>query len=94
MVKRYELRLNPKKRLHVSNAFEVEGLRNGKARAYAAGVSTLGGPYAAVDSFLGLQYSALQSVDDLVKQRAPGLRRLNGLRSLRQWIRWVRGVQP
>jgi hypothetical protein len=45
--------------LQVTNDFEISGLRNGKGRAYAAGTITSGGPYLAVDSFLGLQYSAL-----------------------------------
>lgn len=94
LLQHYRLPRNPKHRLHVSNTFEIEGLRNGSGRVYASGVITLGGPYAAVDSFLGLQYAALRSVDDLVAQGAPGLRRLNGVRSLSQWWRWVRGVAP
>ena len=94
LVTHYDLPRNAQERLHVSNAFEVEGMRNGNGRLYASGVITLGGPYAPVDSFLGLQYAALQSVDHLVAHSAPHLRRLNGLRSLRQWLRWARGVQP
>ena len=65
LVTHYDLPRNAQERLHVSNAFEVEGMRNGNGRLYASGVITLGGPYAPVDSFLGLQYAALQSVDRL-----------------------------
>ena len=90
----YNLPRNAMGRLHVANDFEIEGMRNGNGRMYAAGIMTLGGPYAGVDSFLGLQYSALRSVDSLVKLRAPGLRRLNGFRSFSQWLRWARGVKP
>lgn len=90
----YALPMNPKGRLHVGNDFELRELRNGAGRAYASGAMTLGGPHAAVDSFLGLQYAALRSVDALAAAGAPGLRKLNGLRSLWQWLRWARGVAP
>ena len=94
MVDCYHLELNPKRRLRVSNDFEVLGMSNGPGRVYASGVMTLGGPHAAVDSFLGLQYAALRSVEDLVVQHAPGLRSLTSIRSFAQWFRWARGVQP
>ena len=94
LLNHYGLRRNAKGRMFVTNQFEIEGLRNHDGRVYAAGVMTLGGPYAAVDSFLGLQFAALQSVDDLRRQRAPGVRGLNGFRSFRQYLRWARGVQP
>ena len=69
-------------------------MRNGDGRVFASGVITLGGPYAAVDSFLGLQYAALRSVDSLTALRAAGLRRLDGFRSLAQWTRWAIGAKP
>ena len=94
MVEAYQLGRNPKGRLRVSNDFEVLGMSNGPGRVYAAGAMTLGGPYAVVDSFLGLQFAALRSVDNLTALRAPGLRRLGPGRSFRQWTRWVRGVHP
>ena len=90
----YDLPANPKGRLHVANDFELRELRNGAGRAYASGAMTLGGPHAAVDSFLGLQYAALRSVDALAAAGAPGLRRLNGVRSVLQWLRWARGATP
>jgi hypothetical protein len=94
MVECYRLELNPKRRLKVSNDFEVLGMSTGPGRVYASGVMTLGGPHAAVDSFLGLQYAALRSVEDLVALHAPGLHSLNPIRSGAQWFRWARGVQP
>lgn len=94
MVESYRLELNIKGRLRVTNDFEVEGMSNGPGRVYACGVMTLGGPHAVVDSFLGLQYAALRSVEDLTRQHAPGLRPLNPFRSFSQWTRWVRGVGP
>lgn len=90
----YNLPRNPKGRLKTSNDFEIEGLRNGTGRAYTAGVMALGSAYAPVDSFLGLQYAALCSVDSLNQHNAPQLKKLNGIRSARQWLRWVRGVKP
>ena len=94
LMKQYKLPRNPKGRLVVANDFEIEGMRNGTGRMYTAGVMSLGGPYAPVDTFLGLQYAALYSVDSLTKQKAPGLKKLNGIRSIVQWTRWARGVKP
>ena len=90
----YDLPRNTQQRLAVSNNFELETMRNGNGRLYASGIITLGGPYAPVDSFLGLQYAALRSVDHLTRHGAPQLKKLNGFRSFRQWVRWARGVQP
>jgi pSer/pThr/pTyr-binding forkhead associated (FHA) protein len=94
MVNHYQLGRNPKGRLRVTNDFEVVGMDHGAGRVFASGAMTLGGPFAAVDSFLGLQYAALRMVDTLAALRAPGLRRLGPIRSFAQWTRWVRGVRP
>jgi len=104
LVIRYNLPLNSLKRLTVSNDFEIKEMRNEKdergqtydrqGRMYACGTMTFGGPYAAVDSFLGLQYTALRSVDNLVKAKAPGINYLNGLSSLGQWWKWVTNQSP
>ena len=94
LVTHYHLPRNGLEQLKVTNAFEIKGMRNGSGRVFAAGISTLGGPFAAVDSFLGLQYAALKSADSLTELNAPNLRRLNGLSSFMQWTRWARGVQP
>jgi pSer/pThr/pTyr-binding forkhead associated (FHA) protein len=94
LVTHHQLGRNPKGRLKVSNDFEIMGMGNGAGHIYAAGIMTLGGPHAAQDSFLGLQYAALRSVDALAALHAPGVHRINGLYSLRQWTRWVRGVHP
>ncbi|MCI0399298.1 MAG: FHA domain-containing protein [Chloroflexi bacterium] len=94
LLEHHRLEKNVKGRLRVASDFEIVGMRNEPGRIYANGVMTLGGPLAAVDSFLGLQYAAQRSVDSLAKGRAPGLRYLNGLRSVYQWLRWARGVAP
>ncbi|MEM7115869.1 MAG: FHA domain-containing protein [Chloroflexota bacterium] len=94
MLDHYQLSRNPKGRLNINSDFELEEMRNGDGRVFASGVITLGGPYAAVDSFLGLQYAALRSVDSLTALRAAGLRRLDGFRSLAQWTRWAIGAKP
>lgn len=90
----YQLPKNSKGQLKVSDRFEITGLRNGGGRVYAAGITTLGGPFAPVDSFTGLQFAAQESLDDLILLGAPGLRRLNPLRSCGQWLRWAAGVKP
>ena len=80
--------------MEVSNAFEIEGLRNGSGRVYAAGQVTAGGPYLAVDSFLGLQYAALRSVDDIGANRLTAMRPIGPARSAIQWLRWCAGSTP
>jgi pSer/pThr/pTyr-binding forkhead associated (FHA) protein len=94
LVRHYNLPLNSLGRLSVSNDFELLEMRGLQCRMYAAGVITLGGPYAAVDSFLGLQYAALCAVDSLAATKAPGMHRLNGLSSLSQWLKWVANQSP
>jgi len=94
LVQHYNLPLNHLGRLAIANDFELVEMRNQGGRMYAAGASTLGGPYAPVDSFLGLQYAALCSVDSLASARAPGLGRLNPLSSFGQWIKWVNNRPP
>ncbi len=94
MVDHHGLQVNKLGRLVVTNDMEVPGMRNGPGRFYAAGSMTLGGPLAGADSFLGLQAAAQLSVEHLVKEHAPGVRRLGPLRSLSQWTKWVRKVAP
>lgn len=79
-------------RLDVSPAFEVLGTRSETGRLYASGSITLGGYYAGVDSFLGLQYAALAIADDLAQ--AGEIPRLKALRSTREWMRWLRSQAP
>ncbi|MGD1873995.1 MAG: FHA domain-containing protein [Mastigocoleus sp.] len=93
-VTHYNLPINGQGRLAVGNDFELIEMRNDKGRMYAAGAITFGGPYAAVDSFLGLQYCALRTVDALAKHRAIGVRRLNAASSFGQWIKWVLNQSP
>ena len=90
----YRLPKNRAGQIKVTNDFEIAVLRNTIGRVYASGVITLGGPFAPVDSFTGLQYAAQQSVESLIEQGAPGLRRLDPIRSIIQWLRWAAGVTP
>ncbi len=90
----YDLTLNPYQRLMTQPDFEVTNMRNGEGRLYASGIITFGGAYAPVDSFLGLQYAALRSLDSLSAQPQTDLQRLNGMHSVRQWWHWVRGQNP
>ena len=80
-------RRNPKGRLAIERSFEIVGTRSGPGRMYATGAMTLGGQYAGVDSFLGLQYGALQAVDDM--SAAGSLPRIGAFRSIRHWLGWA-----
>ncbi len=94
LVEHHQLGRNVLGRLDVGNDFEIKGMANQQGRIYASGVATLGGPYAPVDSFLGLQYAAQRSVNALVLQRAPRLKHLSPTRSFSQWMRWARNKAP
>ncbi|MEH1813662.1 MAG: FHA domain-containing protein [Nostoc sp.] len=94
LVKHYNLPVNHLGRLTVANNFELVEMRSDRGQMYAAGAITLGGPYAAVDSFLGLQYAALVAVDGLAAVRAPGVQKLNTISSFRQWLKWVLNQSP
>ncbi len=79
---------SPYGRLDVELSFEVKGTRNGDGLLFASGSATLGGPYATVDSFLGLQYQALRITDELAKY---GFGKHLGIgRSFSQWWKWMR----
>ena len=94
LILHYDLELNPEKRFHVENNFEIKKLRNGRSRIYGAGIITLGGPYAPVDTFLGLQYAAHRSMEALAAAKAPGVRYIQGIYSLWQWLKWALNQKP
>ncbi|MEM7093423.1 MAG: hypothetical protein AAF567_10515 [Actinomycetota bacterium] len=82
---------NPKGRLDVERHFEVRGTGSGAGRLYASGSITLGGYYAGVDSFLGLQYAALQIHDALADHGF--CKKIGPMRSASQWWKWARNKQ-
>jgi len=94
LVNQYNLPLLDNGRFAVANDFEIIEMRNQRGKIYASGAITLGGPYAAVDSFLGLQYAALCAVDSLAAFKAPKLHKLNPITSLIQWLKWVANQSP
>ena len=81
---------NVMNRIQVERTFEVRNTRSANSRLYASGVMTLGSYYAGVDSFLGLQYAALQIADDLA--RVGFCKRIGVVRSFSQWSKWARNV--
>ncbi|WGV24216.1 FHA domain-containing protein [Halotia branconii] len=94
LINRYNLSLSPYGGLQAAKDFEMKEMRNMRGRMYVSGVLTLGGPYAAIDTFLGLQYAAQRAADALVAAKAPDIHYLNGLGSLWQWIKWATNQQP
>lgn len=79
---------NPAGRLDASQAFELTGTQSAPGKVYASGSITLGSLYTPVDSFLGLQYAALQIADDLAREGFA--KRIGPVRSVRHWIKWMR----
>lgn len=80
--------LNPLGRLDVERHFEVRGTQSGPGTIYAMGTMTLGGYFAGVDTFLGLQYSSLRIADDLARRGF--VKKIGPLRSMSQWAKWAR----
>jgi hypothetical protein len=80
--------------LVISKDFEVAQMANQEGRIYAAGAIVTGNSYAPVDTFLGLQYAAFNSMQDLLAQRAIGLKPLVLYRSVHQWWRWLNNRAP
>ncbi|WP_017656093.1 FHA domain-containing protein [Fortiea contorta] len=95
LIQRYHIPLNSSGRIEVTNEFEIKDMRSKKVgRIFAAGSMTLGGSYAPVDSFLGLQYAAQRSAEALARIGAPGIKYLEGIGSFWQWIKWATNQQP
>ena len=90
----YGLPKNRAGQIKVTNDFEIAALRNTPGRVFTGGIMSLGGPFAPVDSFTGLQYAAQKSLESLIAQGAPGVRRLGPVSSVVQWSRWAVGVSP
>lgn len=87
-----DVRENPLGKLDVERHFEVRGAESPPGRMYASGTITLGGYYAGVDTFLGLQYAAQRIADDLAEQGF--CHRIGVARSISEWWRWVRKRPP
>ncbi len=83
---------NPVGRLNATPQFALAGTESPPGRMYASGSITMGSYYAGVDSFLGLQYAALQIADDLARNGFG--KRIRRLRSIRQWWKWARNKSP
>ncbi|MFM2302771.1 MAG: hypothetical protein RLZZ135_174 [Cyanobacteriota bacterium] len=94
LVQKYNLPINQLGRLTVTSNFELAEMANQSGKIYASGGITLGNYYAPVDSFLGLQYAAFNTIQDLVNQKAIELKPLVLARSLFQWLRWVSNRSP
>jgi pSer/pThr/pTyr-binding forkhead associated (FHA) protein len=94
LVQQYQLPLNSRGQFVINSEFGLAQMTNDRGRLYVAGSITAGGHYGPVDSFLGLQYSALSAVCDLTDNDAPGLNPLQGLRSAMQWLRWLLNRSP
>lgn len=94
LIRTHKITLNRRQRLPVNEQFELLGMENGRGRLFAAGAISFGNAFAPVDSFLGMQLAAQESVKRLIMLGAPNVQPLTVARSITQWIHWVRGVAP
>ncbi|HEU5475579.1 MAG TPA: hypothetical protein VFV67_33475 [Actinophytocola sp.] len=84
-------RRNPLGRLDVEPSFELRGSASGMGRVYVTGAASFGGYFPGVDTFLGLQISAQEVVDDIARRNL--CRRMGPLRSTVEWLKWARNRQ-
>jgi len=82
-------RRNPLGRMDVDRSFQLRGAASGDGRAYVTGAASYGGYFPGVDTFLGLQISAQEVVDDMARRGR--CRHLGPLRSTAEWLKWVSG---
>ena len=82
---------NPLGRLDVERNFQVRGADSGYGRLYATGAASFGGYFPGVDTFLGLQISAQEVVDDIAERGY--CHRMGPMRSIAGWLRWISGRQ-
>ncbi len=94
LVQQYNLPINQLGRLTVTPDFELAEMANQVGKIYASGSITLGNYYAPVDSFLGLQYAAFQTMQDLLSRNAIELKPLVLVRSITQWWKWISNRSP
>jgi pSer/pThr/pTyr-binding forkhead associated (FHA) protein len=94
LVQQYNLPVNQLGRLTVTSDFELAEMANQTGKMYAVGSISLGNYYAPVDSFLGLQYAAFNTVQDLLDRNAIELKPLLLYRSLQQWWKWLNNRSP
>jgi pSer/pThr/pTyr-binding forkhead associated (FHA) protein len=94
LVQQYNLPINQLGRLTVTSDFELAEMANQVGKIYASGSITLGNYYAPVDSFLGLQYAAFQTMQDLLARNAIELKPLVLVRSITQWWKWISNRSP
>ncbi|MET0235131.1 MAG: hypothetical protein ABW224_10870 [Kibdelosporangium sp.] len=82
---------NPLGRLDVDRSFELRGTGNGVGRIYTTGAASFGGYFPGVDTFLGLQISAQEVIDDIARRGY--CERMAAGRSVAQWFKWATGKQ-
>jgi hypothetical protein len=82
---------NPLGRLDVDRTFEVRGTASGAGRLYATGAAAFGGYFPGVDTFLGLQLSAQDVVDDIAQRGYCDY--MGPIRSVARWWKWATGQQ-
>ena len=82
---------NPLGRLDVDPSFGLRGADSGVGRMYVTGAASYGGYFPGVDTFLGLQLSAQDVIDDIARRRYCD--RMGPMRSMTGWLKWMAGRQ-
>jgi hypothetical protein len=80
---------NPLGRLDVDRNFGLRGADSGAGRIYVTGAASYGGYFPGVDTFLGLQISAQDVIDDIAERGY--CEQMGPLRSIAGWLKWIVG---
>lgn len=82
---------NPLGRLDVEPSFQLRGADSGFGRMYVTGAASFGGYFPGVDTFLGLQISAQEVIDDIARRGYAD--RMGPLSSMARWLKWATNRQ-
>lgn len=92
LLSEFSLDLTPAKTIVLNNFFEIEKVASNNATLFVTGAAASGNQYGPVDSFLGLQYAALKSIEKMQHMTIPvSIKPLSPLSSFIAWIKWMKG---
>ena len=89
LVKTYKVPLSVSGGIRTDESFRIDGMYSPNGAVFVSGVGASGNYYGPVDSFFGMQYISLKSIDLLASMSWLRIKKLNILRSFNAWLKWV-----
>lgn len=89
LIATYKIPVSPVGASQTNEYFELEELSSPNGSVFVTGVAAAGNSYGPVDSFFGHQYTALKSLEKIIKTEAFNIHTLTTLESVKGWIKWT-----